>query len=74
MKHRDLQAVNARLDILGMTLVELARSMSTDEARLAAEGIRERINGRIQQAPLRGGADAAAAADLAPILAALVRH
>ncbi len=74
MKHRDLQAVNARLDILGMTLVELARSMSTDEARRAADGIRERINGRIQQAPLRGGADVAAAADLAPILAALVRH
>lgn len=74
MKPRDLNALNARLDILAMALVELARSTPPTEARLVADGIQMRINSRMQQAPLRGGADVAAAADLAPILAALARN
>lgn len=74
MKPRDLQALNARLDILAIALVELARSTPSNEARRVAEGIQMGLNGRMQRAPLRGDADAAAAADLAPILAALARH
>jgi hypothetical protein len=74
MNPRDLHALNARLDILGMSLVELARSIPAEEAWRAAESIRMRVYGRIQQAPLCDGADVAGAADLAQILAALVRH
>ena len=74
MNRRDLHALNAWLDMLGVSLVELARSIPAEEAWRTAEAIRMRVYGRMQQAPLCEGADVAVAADLAPTLAALVRH
>ena len=70
----DLHTLNLRLDILNLTLVELARSVPAAEAAKVAEAISRRVTDRIAGPAISAHADQRVAADLAPILAALRHH
>lgn len=74
MNARDVQAINLRLDVLRMTLVELARSLPPDEAARAATMLHRGVNARTSSQRIHEDADAAVAGDLGPILSALQRH
>ena len=70
----EVRTLNMRLDILTMTLTELARSLPVEEAARAAKAIGERVAGRVAGTKISTRTDTTVAADLAPILAALRRH
>lgn len=70
----DLQTLNLRLDILSLTLVELARSIPAAQAAQAAEAIAQRVTDRMADVAVSARTDQRVAADLAPILAALRHH
>ncbi|WP_298826336.1 hypothetical protein [uncultured Piscinibacter sp.] len=74
MNARDAEVINLRLDVLRMTLVELARSLPPDEAVRAATMLLRGVHARTASQRIHEDADAALAGDIGPILSALQRH
>ena len=70
MKAKQLEVINLRLDFMSMVLAVLARSLPPLEAARAVQVIGERVVEQLGRNPAEA-AEAAVAADLAPILAAL---
>jgi hypothetical protein len=59
MNARHVQAINRRLDVLRMTLVELARSLPPDEAARAVTMLHRGVNAMTSSQRINEGADAA---------------
>ena len=74
MKAQDIETLHLRLDVLGMVLVELARTLPDHGATRAAQDLGERVTARLGCAPISDAGDECIAADLAPVLSALQRH
>jgi hypothetical protein len=71
MKSKELEVINLRLDFMGMVLGVLAGALPPREAAHVVQLIGERIGQQLGREPASKDAEAAVAADLALILAAL---
>jgi len=71
MSKAKLDALQARLDLLSLALVALARELPAERVAAAQAGLRREVDQRLGGAALSPQADAAVAADLSSLLRAL---
>ena len=68
-----IEVLTLRLDVLSVTLAELAKALPPVEAARAGRAIREQMVHLICDRPMSGDAAESIATDLAPLLSALQR-
>jgi hypothetical protein len=73
MQARTAQMLTVRIDALTMALTEIARTLSLQQSARAANAIGARVAQLVANGELSDRADAALAADLAPLMSALHR-
>jgi len=71
MQAQTAQMLTVRMDALIIALTEIARTLSPQQSARAANAIGERIEQIVANGELSDRADAALAADLAPLMGAL---
>ena len=71
MPKAQLDAVQARLDVLTLALAALANEVPAERAAMVLDGLRDRVKRRLDGVSLSRQADAAVAADLNCLISAL---
>jgi hypothetical protein len=71
MSKLSMETVQARLDVMALALVTLARAVPEDRVAAVQEGLRRSVARRLDGVTLSPDADAAVAADLSRLMEAL---